>query len=136
MSDPSAAMQKAVYARLTGYAPLVALVSTRVYDRAPETVVYPFVQIGYFQTVDDSSECIDGVEVFIELQAWSRAVGQVECKNVAAQIRAALHNWHPTLDDPFAAVGNIEHENTRPIGDGDGLTTRSVVTLKVLVEST
>jgi phytoene dehydrogenase-like protein len=135
MSDPSLAMQKAIVARLKSHSGLSALISQRVYDRAPQDAVYPFVQVGYFQTVDDGAACVDGTEIFIELQVWSRSVGQVEAKSIASQVRSALREWLPTLDDPFVAIGNIEHENTRFFGDGDGITTRSVVNFKALCES-
>ncbi len=134
MSDPSLAIQKAIVARLKADDALTAFVGPRVLDHAPADTTYPFVQIGYFQTVDESAPCVDGAEVFIEIQAWSRVPGQVEAKRIAGAVRAALHEWSPALDAPFAIVGNIEHENTRLQGDGDGITTRAIVNFKALAE--
>ena len=136
MSDPSLAVQKAIVERLKGYSPLIAIVGTRIHDRVPQDVAFPFVQIGYFQTNDTSADCVDGSEILIDIQVWSRGVGQVEAKQIASHVRAALHEWSPVLDDPYAAIGNIEHEITRLFGDGDGLTTRSVVSFKLQAETT
>jgi len=136
MSDPSLAVQKAVVARLKAFSGLTAIVDQRIYDRVPEAVTFPFVQLGYFQTIDGSADCVDASEIFIDIQVWSRAVGQVETKQIASQVRSALHEWAPVLDDPYAAVGNVEHENTRLFGDGDGLTTRAVVSFKLQAETT
>lgn len=136
MSDPSAAMQKAVVARLKAVAAVTALIGQRTYDYVPQDAVFPYVSIGGFQSVDDSAECIDGVEIFIELHVWSRATGSVECKTVASAVRAALHEHSPTLDDPFAAVGNIEHRDTRYLRDPDGKTTHGILNFRAFVETT
>lgn len=135
MSDPSAAMQKAVVARLKAVSGVTNLVAQRIHDRAPENVVYPFVQIGYFQSVDDSADCVDCCEVSIEIHVWSEAVGQVEAKAIASAVRAALHRHVPTLDDPFAPVGEIEHRDTRLMGGGDGVRTHAVATFRAIVET-
>lgn len=134
MSDPSLAMQKLMVTRLKAHAGVTALVGQRIYDRVPESAQFPFIQIGYFQIVDDSADCVDSVECYIELQAWSRAVGQVEAKEIASAVRAALHNYAAALDEPYALVGNIEHQSSRPQGDADGITTRIIVNFKALVE--
>lgn len=136
MSDPSLAVQKAVVSRLKAYAALDALVADRILDRAPDNVTFPFIQMGYFDTIDDSADCIDGCQVRIEINVWSRAPGQTEAKTIAGHVRAALHEYALTLDEPFAAVGNVEHENSRPQGDGDGITTRIIVSFLVWVETT
>jgi hypothetical protein len=136
MSDPSLAMQKAVVARLKATAGVTALVGQRIYDRVPQDATFPYVEIGDFQSVDDSAPpCVDGCEVFIEIQVWSRAVGQVEAKQIASAVRAALNNHTPTLDDPHAAVGPIEHRDTRSVGAGDGLTTRMIVNFRAFADA-
>lgn len=136
MSDPSLAVQKAVVARLKASAALSSLVAGRILDRAPDNVTFPFVQIGYFDTIDDSAECIDGCQVRIEINVWSREPGQTEAKTIAGHVRAALHEHALPLEEPFAMVGNVEHENSRPQGDGDGITTRIIVSFLAWVENT
>lgn len=134
--DPSAEMQRAVVVRLKAHAGTTALISDRVYDHAPQDVIFPYVSIGNFQSVDDSAECIDGVEIFMDLHVWGRKTGQIEAKEIASAVRAALHEFSPTLADPFAMVGNIEHRTTRMMGDPDGKTTHGVLTFRAFVEAT
>lgn len=129
-------LQKAIVARLKANSGVTAIVSQRIFDRVPEDAAFPFVQIGYFQEVDDHNECHDAFEVFMEIQCWSRAVGQVEAKQLAEAVRKALHRYSPTLGDDFAIVDRVEFEGSRSIGDGDGLTTRIIVTFKALIEAT
>jgi hypothetical protein len=137
MADPSLALQKAIVARLKATAGVVSLVSTRIYDRAPQGVQFPFVQIGNFEILDDSNECHDAFECRIEVNVWSREVGQEQAKALASAAHSALHRYSPDLSaDDFAMVGEIEHENSRAVGDGDGITTRIIVSFLAMVEKT
>jgi hypothetical protein len=137
MADPSLALQKAIVARLKATSGVTSLVSTRVYDRAPHDVQFPFVQIGNFEILDDSNECHDAFECRIEVNVWSRDIGQEQAKAIASAVHSALHRYSPDLSaDDFAMVGEIEHENSRALGDGDGITTRIIVSFLAMVEKT
>ena len=129
-----AALQKAIVGRLKGDAPLTALVAGRVYDRVPAGAALPYVHIRSIQVVDDGAECIDGAEVFIDLDAWSNAVGKVEASRVASAVRKALHEVPLPLDEPYALT-EIAHRDT-DVGDGgDELLTRARMTFRALAES-
>jgi hypothetical protein len=129
-----AALQKAIVGRLKGDATLTALVSGRIYDRVPPDAPRPYVTIRAIQVVDDGAECIDGAEVFIDLDVWSNAVGKVEASQAAGAVRKALHEAALPLDEPYALI-EIAHRDTN-VGDGGyELLTRARMTFRALVES-
>jgi hypothetical protein len=131
VADPSLALQGAVYSRLKADCPSVA---GRVYDRPPQAVAFPYIGLGESQTVDDSVDCIDGVEIFLTLHAWSRVGGQVEVKTVASEIRSSLHEAELDLG-PAWQFHLIEHRSTNVMNDPDGVTTHAVITLRALIDA-
>lgn len=131
MSDPSLALQGAVNVKLRAD---IAGVGARVLDRAPADVAFPYIELGEFQTIDDSAACIDSAEVFATIHVWSRAVGQVEVKTLASLIRASLHHAELSLGAAFQFL-EIAHQDTRYLKDPDGLTSHAVLTFRALVAS-
>lgn len=131
MADPSLAMQGAIVAKSKADCPSV---SQRVYDNVPSDAVFPYIVVGEFQTVDDSADCVDGAEIFIPLHVWSRAVGQVEAKRVASDLRSSLHNAELDLG-PHWNFLLIEHRSTLVLKDPDGVTTHAVVNFRALVDA-
>jgi hypothetical protein len=129
-----AALQKAIVGRLKGDAPLTAIVSGRVYDRVPAGATLPYVTIRNIQAVDDGAECINGHEVFLDLDVWSNAVGKVQASQAASAVRSALHEAPLVLDEPHALV-EIMHRDTNVGDGGDELLTRARITFRALVES-
>lgn len=128
-----AALQKAIVARLKGDADLTALVAGRVYDRVPAGAAMPYVHLRNFQAVDDGAECVDGLEVFIDIDVWSNAVGKVEASRAAGAIRAALNYAPLTLDEPYA-LAEIDHRDTNVGDGGDGILSRARLSFRALVE--
>lgn len=128
MADPSLALQGALNVRLRGQ---VAAVGDRVFDRAPADVVFPYIELGEFQTLDDGAQCHDGQEVFITLHVWSRAIGQVECKTIAGAVRGAVHEADLDLGPGWQFL-EIAHQDTRYLKDPDGLTSHAVLTFRAL----
>lgn len=131
MADPSLALQGAVYSRLKADCPSVA---GRVYDQPPQAVAFPYIGLGEWQTVDDSADCIDSVEIFLTLHAWSRAVGQVEAKAVASEVRSSLHGAELDLGAAWQ-FHLIEHRSTNVLADPDGVTTHAVITFRALIDA-
>lgn len=129
MSDPALPLQAAYVARLRAQ---VAAVSGRVYDRAPQPTTFPYLQIGDIQTISDGADCLDSTEIFVTLHVWSRGIGQVECRQIAAACRSALHEWLPALVG-FRCVEHT-HQDTRTLDDPDGITSHGVLTFRALVD--
>ncbi len=131
MSDPALAVQGAYVVRLKSQ---VTAVSSRVHDRPPQNVAFPFLQIGDIQTVEDGADCIDGTEVTVTLHAWSRDVGAVEARNLAGACRLALHEWIPDLSaSGFRCVEHM-HRDSRVMTETDGLTCHAIMTFRLLID--
>ncbi|RYF30393.1 MAG: DUF3168 domain-containing protein [Comamonadaceae bacterium] len=128
MADPSLALQGAINTRLRAE---VSAVANRVFDRVSSGVVFPYIELGEFQTVDDGAQCHDGQEVYVILHVWSRAVGQVEVKTIAGAARGALHERDLDLGADWQFL-EIAHQDTRYLKDPDGLTSHAVLTFRAL----
>lgn len=128
------ALQKAIVGKLKADADLTAAVAGRVYDKVPSTAVLPYIHFRYVQAVEDSADCLDGQEVFIDLDVWSNAVGKPEASRIVGLVRSALNHQELVLDDPHALL-EITHQDS-DVGDGgaEGLT-RGRMSFRALVES-
>jgi hypothetical protein len=129
MGDPSLALQIAINLRLRTD---IAAVDSRVFDRVPADVAFPYIELGEFQTLDDGAQCHDGMEVFATLHVWSRAIGQVEVKTIAGAARGSIHEAELDLGAAWQFL-EIAHQDTRYLKDPDGVTSHAVLTFKALV---
>lgn len=129
MADPALALQGAINLRLRAQ---IAAVAGRVLDEVPANVLFPYVELGEFQTVDDGAQCLDAVEVFATLHVWSRAAGQVECKTIAGAVRGALHFAELDLGPAWQFL-EIAHQDTRHLKDPDGRTSHAVLSFRALI---
>lgn len=87
----ASALQQTLYATLTGYAPLMALV-TGVYDQPGPAVVRPYVTIGDLLVSDWSSGSFTGAEVRQTLDVWTTAYGQQAARDILDALTDALAN--------------------------------------------
>ena len=129
MADPSLALQGAINVRLRAE---VAALEQRVLDEVPADVVFPYVELGEFQTLDDGAQCHDGMEVYATLHVWSRGAGQVEAKTIAGAVRGALHDVDLDLGAAWQFL-EIAHQDTRYLKDPDGRTSHAVLTFRALI---
>lgn len=132
MASPALELQGAIINALKADAALVALVGQRIYDLVPPNVVYPFVSFGGDQSLQNDFDLLPGTDVFIELDAWSRAVGLPEVKRISEAVRDALHDKNLAL--PVNALALLEHRETRVFRDPDGLTNHAAISLEASVE--
>lgn len=126
MNDPSLPLQAAIFARLNGSAELAAAMGgqVRFYDRAPERPPYPYGLIGLDETLDDGDTCHDGAVSFPTVDVFSKAVGKVEAKRIAA-IVADLLDAEIEIEGHQVVTHKIER--IRHLATGDGLTSHSQV---------
>ena len=131
---PGLALQGAINTTLRGASAVTTLVSTRVYDRVPQDVVFPFVQLGGVQGVDDGHGCGDEAEeVFIDVHVWSRAVGKVEAQTIAGVVKSILHMQPPALATGWRCV-ELMVRDTRTVTDTDVATTHVVMNVRALID--
>lgn len=128
------ALQDAVYDALIADAGVSALVSTRVYDNAPDGVAYPYITFGPSQAVTDDVECIDGEENYLQIDVWTQEGGSKRgAKVICAAVKKALHNAALVLANPVALV-LVEVEDMRVIGDPNEEVAHGIVSLKAITE--
>lgn len=144
--EPTYELQIAALNRLRETTALVAIVGAKLYDRVPEKqvngvivpdVVSPYVSFGPATVISEDYDCIDGLEVTFQIDAWSwgsgLAYGSVQVRQIAGIIRKALHKAELALNDN--AFVSIRHELTRILRDSDGVTNHAAIQFTALVEA-
>ena len=133
MPSSSWALQQALYAAVTGSAPLAALIGPpRVYDDVPQGAAFPYLTLGQSTLRDWSTGTDDAEEHILTLHVWSRAGGRKEMHEVMDALRGALH------DQPLVLSGhrlvNIRHEISEARRDPDGETYHGIVRFRAVTE--
>lgn len=139
MASADLELQGAIFARLSAYAPLIALVGTRhgygtkVFDRPPDGVSMPYVDIGEAQSIRSDATCVDGQDIFLTLHAWSDYPGgHKEAKQIADAVVSALHDYAMTL--ATNRLVSISHRQTRVFSDADGASSHAVIEFVAFTE--
>lgn len=133
MSDPSLPLQLAIVAKLKGAGAITSLVATRIYDVAPTAPQFPYITLGDDQVLPDKADCIDGTEVFLQIDAWSRAPGYPEAKRIAAAVVAALDDQVLTVTGYTVIVFELQTVNY--LRDPDGQTRHAALTFHALLQA-
>ena len=95
-ADSSWELQQAVYTALTGDAPLMAMI-TGVHDHVPRDAAFPYVTMGGASAVAWGAVGVEGVEVTLVIEAWSRDRGHKEAKQILAEVYRVLHDADLTV---------------------------------------
>lgn len=126
-------LQKAFNTALKSDADLSAIIGQRVYDRVPKNAVFPYVQIGDDQEIDNANTCdSSGVEVYTRVHIWSRDVGVVEAKKIMGLIKPLLVQPH-ILDDFYITVNTFVSADF--VSAQDELETHVVMTFRFLARA-
>lgn len=125
MTEPSYALQKAIFAALDG------AISAGVYDAVPRDAAFPYVVLGDDQTIAAHAECVDGAEVYSTIHIYSRLPGRAQAKQLAGAVVEALDGAELFLGPSLTA--ETRHHDSRFMTDVDGLTAHGVVTFRSLV---
>ncbi|MEM6887158.1 MAG: DUF3168 domain-containing protein [Pseudomonadota bacterium] len=95
----SAALQKAVFQRLSGTPALTVLVGQAIYDAVPTgSLPETFVSLGAEQVQDASDQTGDGALHRIDVSVRTQRPGFAEAKAIAVAISDALHNADLSLE--------------------------------------
>jgi hypothetical protein len=134
MSEPSTAVQAAIYTALSGDSTLKALTGgqARVFDTVPPNTPFPYLTIGEDQSLDEGSICeLDIFEYFATIHVWSRSanVGRVEAKTIAARAREVMK----TLSVSGFTVDRASCERLDHLRDPDGITAHSILAMRFLL---
>jgi hypothetical protein len=130
----SAEFQALIFATLTGNGAVMAIAGG-VYDRVPEDPFADktaYISIGQDDATDDDAEGIDGIELTLQIDIWSKAVGAVECRRLRDVVRRALH--HQSLQLSANALADTRVALSQVFPDPDGLTTHGIVQVTARIE--
>lgn len=143
--DPSYELALAALNALRADSEMISLIGTKLYDRVPEKqvngqtvadVTSPYVSMGPVTVLSDDADCIDGVEVTFQLDAWSWGAGEayssVQVRKIAHAMRRVLHETELALDKNALVV--LTHTLTRILRDPDGITNHAAVQFTGIVE--
>jgi hypothetical protein len=135
MRDPSLPLQGAVTTALKASSALHAILGDRVYDAVPLPATYPYINVGEGHVIgDDSEECADASEIYIQVHAWSRdTLGYTQVKRIADGICIAL-NAKPSLSG--FVVTACQWTQTQYLTDPDGQTRHAMVEFRYLISPT
>lgn len=98
MASPDNALQAGIYTRLTTFAGLTSLVSTRVYDFVPETAAAPYVVIGDDTASDWDTKSKHGWEFTLTIHCWDfEKAGRKSVKAILSAIHDALHQQQANI---------------------------------------
>ncbi len=125
MSDPSVALQEAMFARLE------AEVSCPVFDGAPMDTDMPYVS--FDREISTNISPIAGRKRqrrLIYLSVWSDAHGQAEVKRILGEVVAALDERRMPLTVGRAVSVRVEQADAQR--DADGVTYQGSITVRVI----
>lgn len=128
--NPVSELRKAVTADLKALSPTIA-----VYDRVQLPTAkpsFPYASWGPSQSISDDADCIDGAELSLQIDVWSREPGYLEVEALSDRIKRRLHRKDYGL--PVNALASLAVETIRYMRDADGVTSHAVITLAASIE--
>ena len=131
MTSPVLELQGAIVARLKANAAVSALIGPRVYDAVPDNPAFPYVSFGPADEISDDVDCVDGFEITMQIDCWSRSVGFPEVRRISDAVRAALKAEMTIANN---ALVYFEHRITRVFRDPDGLTSHAAISFQAFAE--
>lgn len=132
-ADSTLALQAAIVAALKADDGVTTQIAGRVYDRAPESVEFPYVSIGGETSLPWEAQNLDGWDVTIQIDTWSREPGRVEARQIMSEIASALHNVALTVNGHALVMAVLEFQGA--MGDPDGITTHGVQRFRFVTHS-
>lgn len=133
MSDPSLELQAALVGALKASPDVQAIVGARVYYNPPATPTFPYISIGTSQVLPDKADCIDGTEVFINIDGWSRNLSFPETKQIGKAVIVALDDQDLVVSGYLTVVCEIS--NTNYMDDPDGITEHVALSFRLLLQA-
>ncbi len=133
----------AVKAALLDDAKIASLVEGRIFDRVPERqdgsadIATPYISFGSTDELPADVDCIDGVEITIQIDVWSAgddlAYSSAECRTISERVRRVLHDADLALQTN--ALASLSYVLKRILRDPDGVTHHGVIQFTAVVET-
>lgn len=127
-----AALQAALYSRLSGDAALMTLV-TGVYDFVPADAAYPYVTLGEMSGEDASTATTAGMRFNFSLRVYSREAGRKKTAQIMERIHTLLHLVNISVSGQSLVMLRLESSDIT-LGN-DGLTYVGSLRFRAIVEA-
>lgn len=127
MTEPSLALQAAIQGALRGNTGAGA----NVFDTLSPNI-FPRVSIGPGDPIPDDSTGVDGFNVAMQLDVWSKAPNYIEAKTIAGQIHQLLHKKPLTV----AGYRLVDIWSEGAFFSRDGDISRARIMIEALLEVT
>lgn len=131
MRDATLPLCDAIVTALRANSGVTALASTRTYDRAAQSVTYPFVSLGPTQALPFGRADHNGCDVYLQIDIWSRGIGTVEAKRIQAAVIAALDMTTPAVTG--YTLHSLRAAGGQTMTDPDNLTTHAMVNIHAVL---
>lgn len=120
MADTSRKIHAAIVAALKADSAVSAIVGSRIYDRVPQSVTFPYGQVTVEIGEPYDGADLQGWEAVVRIDWWSRKNGQSgEVYNVASAAYAVLHGSALTAAGTTIVNGRLLPGGQRLIRDDD-----------------
>lgn len=128
------AFQEAVFGLLVNDSVLVELLGgAKIYDRAPEGAIFPYITFAGVNTRDASTASESGLECRLTLNIWSRYHGKRQALDILQRIRALLEDGTVALS--HHVLVNLMEEFADVSQDRDRLTYRGLIRYRAFIET-
>lgn len=134
MIDGQVALQEAIAVAVKTSSDLAPLIAGRIYDDVPPKPVFPYASFGGFETFGLGGTCDAGVEIDVQIDTWSRAVGSLESKAVGAALLRLMTSG--SVAPEGFKVGFVRPLFLRSQRGLDGRTTQSILKLRFALTPT
>jgi len=129
IDDPSIQLQAAIIAALKAAS---TAAGARVYDEVPDKAEFPYISLGQMQVLSEKAECVEGAELYVTIDAWSRSKAKSEILSIGKAIIATLDN--AGLSGAGVDINCCELDDATYLTDPDGLTRHGVFTFHILTD--
>lgn len=133
MSDPSLELQAAIVGKLKNDPGVQAVVGQRIYDEVPNNPTFPYISLGDNQVLPDKAACIDGTEIFWQIDGWARDPTFPMVKKISKAVIAAMDDQDITVTGYAVIV--CELNTTNYLHDPDGITRHVAINFRFLIQA-
>lgn len=133
MAAPDYELVGTALARLRGTAAVTALIGQRIWHRAPEDALFPYIAGFDTSGLRDDATCLTGRDVTLNVHVWTRdGIDPLQdARSIAHEVALALHG--AALPLPTNSLLTLNHRGERIFYGPDGLTGHGVVEFRAII---
>lgn len=117
--------------RLTGDAPLMALVGNRIFNHVPQDAPLPILRFRLSQANEWDTKDSAGWEGYVDIDIWSDHRGDLKPLEVADRVDSIFHVLPFTMSSGQSLL--LRHEFSDSFTEPDGLTHHTVLRFRSII---